>query len=157
MKKISLTILFIAIISNAFGQNIKGVWKYKKVEYESVDTSFQYNTQPGMLIITKDHYSFAYIRGEEERPVYPLGTKWDDISPDTLKQSFGRYISNSGTYNLKKDSIQFVPYVSLHPAYMQKEKTTNRFMIKGKLLIFIWEGKNEKGKWVGKRTWERVE
>ena len=110
-----------------------------------------------MFIFTDKYYSMAFIRGEGKRPLIENGTKWADVPIDTLKNIYTRHTSNSGSYTLLKDSIKFHVHVAKDPGVIIRGDRTWRYVLKGNKLIFIWEGENEKGKWVGKRIWERVQ
>jgi len=137
------------------GQDIKGVWRTMKIEYNSEDTSFSYIAQPSIFIFTKKYYSRSYVLGAKERPMIPENTKFEDVSNKTLKETLGDFVSNSGTYELKDNRITFKFIVALWPNYMNHIQTSGYYFEK-KMLVIQW-GEKKNGKWPGKAYLKRLE
>jgi len=78
------------------------------------------------------------------------------MSIEIIAATLGMYVSNSGTYQLKDNTITLKPTVSLWPSVMNNEIWTYGYSFEKDYLILHF-GKEENGKRPGKIYYKRLE
>jgi hypothetical protein len=100
---------------SALGQSLVGTWKPVEVVVDSGPDRGRHTTdvQPGLLIITKRHYSLTVVPTFTARPIPS-----DSATNEQLGLSFIPFIANAGTYQRKDSTITLLPSVAKHPRVM---------------------------------------
>ena len=146
MKKASLAILVLAgfVSFNAFAQakksadsSIQGVWRVTEREFKGPNAVTNKNPQPNLYIFTRGHYSIVSVTGDKPRPNQP-----QDLAKATaaeLNATWGPFIAQSGTYEVKGGNITLRPLVAKNPTVMAQGSATatSSFKIEGKTLVLV--------------------
>lgn len=102
--------------SRALANPLVGVWRIVDVAAaDSNGAQVSVTTQPGLRIFTSGgHYSVAHVQSPDARPLLP-----DSGATDAQQlAAFAPYASNSGSYEVRGDTVRFVALVAKNPARM---------------------------------------
>ncbi len=148
------TLTLFALIAGAsspmLAQRIEGVWKPVEVVVDSGPDRGRHTTdvQPGLLILTKGHYSMTLVQGFKARPLPS-----DSATNEQLGLLFLPFTANAGTYRRTGSTITLSPSVAKNPAVMAGKPFSVVVRIKGDTM---WA--TPAGVFAGsKTTWVRVE
>lgn len=112
--------------------SLEGVWKVAEESYAGggAEPSSTNRPQPGLLIFTKNHYSFIRVVGFEPRPLFK------DIKPTDEEKilAFDAFTASSGTYELTGASLTMYPMVAKHPNFMAGGSEKYEFRLDGNTL-----------------------
>ncbi len=151
-----LVLAFCALSTLLSAQSIEGVWSFKHWEIDSPNNKDSYETQPGLLIVSGNYYSFAYVSGKNKRPLFSEDNPiWEDM--EMMQKTFGAYISNSGTFSIEGNKFLTKPTVALYPNFMETGSAEYLMKIDGDKLILITEGENNADKIKITATWTRLQ
>ena len=143
---IALLTLLAAATDPLVSQTIEGVWKPVRVVIDSGANAGRHTTdvQPGLLVLTKRHYSMMFVQGFKPRAVPS-----DSATDQELGLSFLPFTANAGTYQRTDSTITFTASVAKHPAVMAGSSFTRQVRLKGDTLWFTGPG--------FKAIWMRIE
>lgn len=113
--------LIVGASHSVLGQSLIGTWKPVEVVVDSGPDRGRHTTdvQPGLLIITKHHYSLNFVSGFKARAIPS-----DSATDEQLGLSFIPFTANAGTYQRKDSTIILSPSVAKHPAVMSGRPLT---------------------------------
>ncbi|HMG96063.1 MAG TPA: hypothetical protein VK565_07155 [Gemmatimonadaceae bacterium] len=144
------TVALFALVAGAssplLGQRIEGVWKPVEVVVDSGPDRGRHTTdvQPGLLILTKRHYSLMIVQGFKARPLPS-----DSATNEQLGLLFLPFTANAGTYRHAGSTVTLTPIVAKNPAVMAGRTLSVDVRIKGDTMWAVVPG--------SKTTWVRVE
>jgi hypothetical protein len=122
--------------STASKNPIQGVWKVTEVTTTGNNAVHIQNPQPGFFIFTEKYYSFVNEMGDKPRP--DLLTPVASASGDELRDAWGPFDAQAGTYEIKGDEFTGRPLVAKAPANMKPRAfMTRSFKIEGNTLTFV--------------------
>jgi hypothetical protein len=147
---VALLALIVGAFAPALGQTLRGTWKPVEVVIDSGADRGRHTTdvQPGLLIVTKGHYSLMFVNGFKPRPLPS-----DSATDEQLGLSFLPFTANAGTYQRKDSTIVFSPSVAKNPRVMAGRAFTMVVRVKGDTM---WVRPVAGGPGT-KATWVRVE
>jgi hypothetical protein len=99
----------------ASSPKIVGVWKQSEVTYTGPNARKDPNPQPGLLIVTRQHFSAMEVFGDKPRPELPPANPTDKQRAD----AFGQFTAQAGTYEIKGDEIIYRRIVAQSPNAMR--------------------------------------
>jgi len=108
--------LVLAIALTAFSASaqapaaIAGVWQVTEVT--AAGTTRQ--SQPGVYIFTRKHYSMVWVSADKPRPMLDDAT----ATADELRAAYLPFMAQSGTYTSTADTITATPVAAKHPINM---------------------------------------
>jgi hypothetical protein len=149
-KFLSLVAIGVATLTagTAAGQSksgsIQGVWQAVEVSFPGPTprTITIPEPQPNLTIITAKHYSRVQVEAEGPRPVLPNVA---NASADELRATWGPFVGEAGTYEIKDDVITMRPIAAKNPAAMTHGAyTTWSFKLTGDTLLVTAKG-NQNG------------
>ena len=124
--------------------SIQGVWQVIEVRMSgpSPSTITIPEPRPNLTIITARHYSRVQVEAEGPRPVIADVAK---ASADQLRATWGPFVGEAGTYEIKGNLITMRPIAARNPAAMVHGAfTTWSFTLTGDTLLVTAEG-NQNG------------
>ena len=120
---------------------LQGAWKLTRVSFASPDTSYVWEApQPGLFIFGKKHYSIMYAIGTEPRALFADDSEQTD---DELLAAYRSFIANSGTYEVKGNTLKTRPLVAKDPNFMATGWVLHEYTVKGQVLelsVKSWSG-----------------
>jgi hypothetical protein len=115
---------------------LTGAWRVTKVQTTGANARTTSDPQPGLYLFTGSHYSIINVNSDGPRPDLPEDTS--KAAAAQLLASWGPFTANSGTYEIKGDTVTFHPIVAKNPALMASHTALPRsFKIEGKTLTLI--------------------
>ena len=125
---LAILALIVGTSHPAFGQSLVGTWKPVEVVVDSGPDRGRHTSdvQPGLLIITKRHYSLMFVSAFKPRPIPS-----DSASDEQLGLSFLPFTANAGTYQRKESTMILSPSVAKHPRVMAGRPQTVAVRVKG--------------------------
>jgi hypothetical protein len=124
--------------------SIQGVWQVVEVKMSGPTpaTITIAEPRPNLTIITARHYSRVQVDAEGPRPVLADVAK---ASADQLRATWGPFVGEAGTYEIKGNLITMRPIAARNPAAMMHGAfTTWSFKLTGDTLLVTAEG-NQNG------------
>jgi hypothetical protein len=124
--------------------SIQGVWQVVEVRMSGPNPSTIPipEPRPNLTIITARHYSRVQVEAEGPRPVLADASK---ASADELRATWGPFVGEAGTYEIKGNLITMRPIAARNPAAMvHGAYTTWSFKLTGDTLLVTAEG-NQNG------------
>jgi hypothetical protein len=124
--------------------SIQGVWQVVEVRMSGPNPSTIpiAEPRPNLTIITARHYSRVQVEAEGPRPVIADAAK---ASADELRATWGPFVGEAGTYEIKGNLITMRPIAARNPAAMMHGAfTTWSFKLTGDTLLVTAEG-NQNG------------
>ena len=103
--------LLVPAAASAQTTPVEGAWVV--TEWHSPDGEAMENTQPGLFVFTKTHYSVMFVLGGEPRAGYE-----EEMSDEQIIEAYGSFVANSGRYEVEGDRITTRAYVAKDPNYM---------------------------------------
>jgi hypothetical protein len=146
----ALFVLAVGASTPVVGQSLEGVWKPIEVVVDSGPDRGRHTTdvQPGLLILTKTHYSLMLVQGFKPRPIPS-----DSATIEQLGLSFVPFTANGGTYKRTGSTITMSPTVAKHPRVMAGTPISVAVRVRGDTM---WA--RPAGNFGGTQTtWVRVE
>jgi len=129
---------------------ITGAWEMTNNEWKSSDTIMSRKPYKSIYLFTDKHYSIEIAWEDRQWPELEEG---EERNPDDIMNAYRRLTSNSGTYEIKGDSIIFDVIVAKSPSYMNNSGRLARHLkLKGDKLVLQTRG----GEGVGITTLERI-
>lgn len=111
---VALVHLVTATPSHA-ADSIAGVWKVAEVVTTGANAATNANPQPGLLFLTKSHYSISRIMSTGERPKFAPAKNpaaLTDAEKIARYEQWGPFQSNAGTYEVKGASLTTRPILA---------------------------------------------
>jgi hypothetical protein len=124
--------------------SIQGVWQVVEVRMSGPNPSTITiaEPRPNLTIITARHYSRVQVEAEGPRPVIANVAK---ATADELRATWGPFVGEAGTYEIKGNLITMRPIAARNPAAMMHGAfTTWSFKLTGDTLLVTAEG-NQNG------------
>jgi hypothetical protein len=124
--------------------SIQGVWQVVEVTMpgSTPATITIPEPRPNLTIITAKHYSRVQVEAEGPRPAIADVAK---ASADQLRATWGPFVGEAGTYEIKGNVITMRPIAAKNPAAMMHGAfTTWSFKLTGDTLLVTAEG-NQNG------------
>jgi hypothetical protein len=114
-----------------YGSNANGEWR------EAV-------RQPSQYLFMDGYYSIMEVTSDEPRTVWPEGTNRGNIGEALLRNTFGAFVANTGTYEVQGNRIAMQVRVALEPSFMTPGSgdvpATREFTIDGDSLELLVRG-----------------
>ncbi len=122
-------LVIMLIVQSAAAQGKwEGVWKPTEVTLTGPNARTITTVQPGLVIVTKNHYSIVAISGEKPRPDLP------QKATDAQKvATWTPFAANAGTYEVKGTTVTQRPIVAKDP-FPSGFFITSEFKIEGNTL-----------------------
>jgi hypothetical protein len=148
-KRLLLVLLGVGFLTSATVEaqtrtgSIQGVWQVVEVRMSGANpaTITIPEPRPNLAIITARHYSRVQVEAEG-RPVIADVAK---ASADELRATWGPFVGEAGTYEIKGNLITMRPLAAKNPAAMTHGAfTTWSFKLTGDTLLITAEG-NQNG------------
>ena len=149
-KRLSLVLLSVGFLTAAGVEaqtrtgSIQGVWQIVEVRMSGPNPSTITirEPRPNLTIITARHYSRVQVEAEGPRPVIANVAK---ATADELRATWGPFVGEAGTYEIKGNLITMRPLAARNPAAMMHGAfTTWSFKLTGDTLLVTAEG-NQNG------------
>jgi hypothetical protein len=149
-KRLLLVLLGIGFLAGASAEaqtktgSIQGVWQVVEVRMPGQNPSSIAigEPRPNLTIITARHYSRVQVEAEGPRPVITDVAK---ATADELRATWGPFVGEAGTYEIKGNLITMRPIAARNPAAMMHGAfTTWSFKLTGDTLLVTAEG-NQNG------------
>ena len=98
---------------------LEGVWQVSELRITGGPNEGVIGApEPSLYIFSGEHYSIAQVNGTGPRPLWPEGATRSDLTPELIQSTFMTYVSNSGRYELRGDTVVTRPVVALSPNFM---------------------------------------
>jgi hypothetical protein len=149
-KRLLLVLLSVGFLASASSEaqtkagSIQGVWQVVEVRMSGPTpaTITIPEPRPNLTIITARHYSRVQVEAEGPRPVIADVAK---ATADELRATWGPFVGEAGTYEIKGNVITMRPIAARNPAAMTHGAfTTWSFKLTGDTLLVTAEG-NQNG------------
>ena len=149
-KGVLLVLLSIGFLTSANAEaqtktgSIQGVWQVVEVRMTGPNpaTIAIPEPRPNLAIITARHYSRVQVEAEGPRPVIAEVAK---ASADELRATWGPFVGEAGSYEIKGNLITMRPIAANNPAAMMRGAfTTWSFKLTGDTLLVTAQG-NQNG------------
>lgn len=125
-------------------ESIQGVWQVVEVRMSGPNpaTITIPEPRPNLTIITAKHYSRVQVEAEGPRPVLANAAK---ATADELRATWGPFVGEAGTYEIKGNLLTMRPIAAKNPAAMTHGAyTTWSFTLTGDTLLVTAKG-NQNG------------
>ena len=135
---VCVAIILVAEISFAqSGKNpLQGVWKLSEVTTTGQNASTIKNPQPGFFIFTGKYYSIVTVNSEKPRADLPQDV--DTATAAQLRDAWGPFTAQTGTYEVKGSEVTVRPLAAKNPGAMNgKNFNTRSFKIEGNSLTLV--------------------
>ena len=136
---------------------MQGVWRVVEVTITGPQArTITFTDRPNVTIITPRHYSRVEVQADAPRPVLADAAK---ATADELRATWGPFVAEAGTYDVKGDVITMRPIASKNPAVMGPGVfITYTFKLEGDTLS-LTQQRNEKAAFANPVTFKltRVE
>jgi hypothetical protein len=149
-KRLLLVLLSVGFLASASSEaqtkagSIQGVWQVVEVRMSGPTpaTITIPEPRPNLTIITARHYSRVQVEAEGPRPVIADVAK---ATADELRATWGPFVGEAGTYEIRGNVITMRPIAARNPAAMTHGAfTTWSFKLTGDTLLVTAEG-NQNG------------
>lgn len=119
MKKVVFVLPVLVALSAAelVGQSgrIQGAWRPDQIVYTGPNARTVSSPQPGMLIFGATHYARVEVTSDDPRPALP---NTPTATADELREVWGPFGSNAGTYEISGNELRIRPFVAKNPVVM---------------------------------------
>jgi hypothetical protein len=95
--------------------SIEGVWRAVEVRTTGPGARTITNVQPNLSVMTRKHYSHMEIHADGVRPSLADPSK---ASADELRQAWGPFVAEAGSYETSGGNIVTHPIIAKNPAGM---------------------------------------
>lgn len=145
-SKISVIVAILVVVgwalTSAQAPSLQGVWRVSEIVVTGAGASTNSTPQPGLYVFTKSHYSTVVVNGTAARKdVSPAKdpNKLTDAEKLARYEMWSPFTANSGTYEVKGNTLTTKPLVAKNPGVMAPQGTgqTREFKIDGKTLTLI--------------------
>jgi len=149
-KGVLLVLLSIGFLTSANAEaqtktgSIQGVWQVVEVRMTGPNpaTIAIPEPRPNLAIITAKYYSRVQVEAEGPRPVLANVAQ---ASADELRATWGPFVGEAGSYEIKGNLITMRPIAAKNPAAMMRGAfTTWSFKLTGDTLLVTAQG-NQNG------------
>ncbi|MGE4063210.1 MAG: hypothetical protein AB7E79_07555 [Rhodospirillaceae bacterium] len=109
-----LVTLLTATVSQA-ADSIIGVWKVAEVVTTGANAGTNANPQPGLLFVTKSHYSISRVQSATPRPKFAPAANpaaLTDAEKVARYEQWAPFQSNAGTYEIKGTTFTTRPILA---------------------------------------------
>ena len=129
-------------MTSAQAPSLQGVWRVSEIVVTGANASTNTSPQPGLYVFTKQHYSIVTVNGTAARKdVSPAKdpAKLTDAEKVARYDIWNPFTANSGTYEVKGNTLTTKPLVAKNPGVMTAQGTgqTREFTIDGKTLTLV--------------------
>ena len=129
-----------SIVGQSQTPSLQGAWRVTEVVVTGANPSTNKTPQPGLYLFTKQHYSILTVNGTSPRksfqpPADP--NKLTDAEKMARYEAWDEFTANSGTYEVKGNTLTTKPLVAKNPSVMGGPGQTRDFKIDGKTLTLI--------------------
>jgi hypothetical protein len=140
--------------------SIEGAWRVSEVVVTGANASTNKTPQPSLYLFTKKHYSIIAVTRTEPRKVFPAAAdpgKLTDAEKMARFEAWDGITANSGTYEVKGNTLTTTPVVAKNPSAMQGRSQTREFKLEGSTLTLISKSAEGQPASETKTTLTRVE
>lgn len=143
---ISLVVVLVAATSLVVAQStpsIQGAWRVTEIAVTGDGASVNKTPQPGLLIFAKQHYSMVLLDASSPRKDFGSAAnpnKLTDAEKVARFEVWDPLTANSGTYQLKGNTLITRPLVAKNPSVMAGPAVTREFKIEGNTLTLVLKG-----------------
>ena len=95
--------------------SIEGVWRAVEVRTTGPGARTITNVQPNLSVMTRKHYSHMEIHADGVRPSLADPSK---ASADELRQAWGPFVAEAGSYEISGGNFVTHPIIAKNPAGM---------------------------------------
>lgn len=129
-----------SIIGQSQTPSLQGAWRVTEVVVTGANPSTNKTPQPGLYLFTKQHYSILTVNGTSPRKPFAAPAdpnKLTDAEKMARFEAWDEFTANSGTYEVKGNTVTTKPLVAKNPSVMGGAGQTREFKIEGKTLTLI--------------------
>ena len=133
---VALLAVISALLLGQSKPSIQGVWRVAEVTTSGPNASTNKSPQPGLYIFTGKHYSL--VRDASPNPRIAIKDSGNVTAPEALA-TFGPFIAQSGTYDVRGTTVNVTPVVAKFPASREKYGTSTwSFKLQGDTLSMTY-------------------
>ena len=118
---VALLAVISALLLGQSKPSIQGVWRVAEVTTTGPNANTNKSPQPGLYIFTGKHYSL--VRDTSLNPRIAIKDSGNVTAPEALA-TFGPFIAQSGTYDVRGTTVNVTPVVAKFPASGEKHSTS---------------------------------
>ena len=118
---VALLAVISALLLGQSKPSIQGVWRVAEVTTTGPNANTNKSPQPGLYIFTGKHYSL--VRDTSLNPRIAIRDSSNVTAPEALA-TFGPFIAQSGTYDVRGTTVNVTPVVAKFPASGEKHRTS---------------------------------
>jgi hypothetical protein len=112
---------------------LTGAWQVTEVKMTGPNARTITNPQPGLYLFTGKYFSIMMVTGDHPRPIHPTLPEVPKATAQEILGVYGPYVANTGTYEVKGDTLIMHPMVSKNPELMGGSVTYS-FKVQGNSL-----------------------
>jgi hypothetical protein len=119
--------------------SLQGAWRVTEIVVTGANASTNSSPQPGLYVFTRQHYSIVTVNGTTARKAAAAPrdpAKLTDAEKIAQYELWNPFTANSGTYQVKGNTLTTTPLVAKNPGVMGTP-ATREFTIDGKTLTLI--------------------
>ena len=109
---------------------VVGAWELDRVEWTQGDSSGVWQTYKSVYLFTEKHYSIEDV--SVERPSFSELAEGETRSYEEIAKALNPLYSNSGTYEIRGDTIYYSVIVTKNPGFMNDRPNWQRQLTVGK-------------------------
>jgi len=109
---------------------VVGAWELDRVEWTEGDSSGVWQPYRSVYLFTDKYYSIEEVG--EERPSFTELAEGETRSYEEVAKAFNPLYSNSGTYEIRGDTIYYNVIVAKNPSFMNDAPEWQRQLTVGK-------------------------
>ena len=120
--------------------SIQGAWRVTGIVVTGDGAQTYKTPQPGLMIFAKQHYSIVMLFADAPRKDGSSGAnpnKLTDAEKVTWFDPWDALTANSGTYQIKGNTLTTRPLVAKNPSVMTGPAQTREFKIDGNTLTLV--------------------
>ena len=120
--------------------SLQGAWRVTETIVTGDGAEVNKAPQPGLIIFTKQHYSMVLIDAPSPRKDFGVAAnpnKLTDAEKLARFEAWDVLTANSGTYQLKGNTLTTRPLVAKNPAVMTGPAQNREFKIEGNTLTLV--------------------
>lgn len=140
-KRLGFTATMALTAATAFAQtskpaSIQGAWRVAEVVVTGANASTNSKPFPGLYVFTNRHYSIIFINGSQPRPAFTIKdpAKPTDAEKIAAYAQWNPFTANSGTYEIKSNTLTTRPIVAKNETVMAGPAQTREFKLEGNTL-----------------------
>ena len=105
----------VSMLGQSKRARLDGVWQVAEVTFTGPAGHQTAKAGPNLTILSGRHYSRIEVHTDRPRPVLK---DVDNATADQLRQAWGPFVAEAGTYEYTDDLITMQPMVAKNPAAM---------------------------------------